>query len=109
MAVGAASAIVAVPERMPASSRFNDMHERISHGDVLIFKVAQAERTPLRLTLDVSIGTSERRRDALVPHFSLFVPQTNGFVPITLAVTQDGLPSIQPVHSVRTELVRRTN
>jgi hypothetical protein len=52
--------VVPVPEGVRDPSRFDDMQKRISQGEVLIFKVAQGERMPFRLTLDLPIGTLEK-------------------------------------------------
>jgi hypothetical protein len=52
--------VVPVPQGVQDPAKFEDISKRISQGNTVILKVAQGERMPFKLTMDLPMGTLEK-------------------------------------------------
>jgi hypothetical protein len=52
--------VISVPQGIQDPSRLEDVQQRISKGEPVIFKVAKGERMPFKLAMDLPMGTLEK-------------------------------------------------
>ena len=58
--------VIAVPQGLQDPAKMDDMRKSISQGETVVLKVAQGERMPFRLKLDLPMGSLERSESTFV-------------------------------------------
>jgi hypothetical protein len=71
--------VIPVPQGLQDPRRFEDVQQRLSKGGTVIFKAAKRERMPVKMALDLPVGTLEPSAQTFVfKHETYFLLSRKG-------------------------------